>query len=384
MSNTRSIAHLLGQNNDATRFVDSADIVTITSKLPTRNLNIVDNAAFQVDQRNSGAAVTPANTTVTYGPDRWYMYKNTAATFTIDQDTTAPSGFSYSLKVTNTGTDSSISATDRAIIVHRIEGNKIRHLRCGSSDAATVTLSFYVRSSVTGTHGGAFRNHDANQRAYPFTYTINDADTWERKSITLTLDVTGTWNTDESLGLQLMWGLGVGTDFSATADAWGDGDKNSASGATTAMLSTSSATWYITGVQLEVGSQPTEFEHKSYADYLQQSHRYFYRYRKTNAYGEFVTIRTYSSDDGTGIHSFPTPMRVQPTLSIDKTVNSTNFAYSLNSISVAASDANVTNIGIACASSSASAFVTGGGAVIQSNGGSGAIDISFNFSAELA
>ena len=384
MSNTRSIAHLLGQNNDATRFVDSADIVTITSKLPTRNLNIVDNAAFQVDQRNSGAAVTPANTTVTYGPDRWYMYKNTAATFTIDQDTTAPSGFSYSLKVTNTGTDSSISATDRAIIVHRIEGNKIRHLRCGSSDAATVTLSFYVRSSVTGTHGGAFRNHDANQRAYPFTYTINDADTWERKSITLTLDVTGTWNTDESLGLQLMWGLGVGTDFSATADAWGDGDKNSASGATTAMLSTSSATWYITGVQLEVGSQPTEFEHKSYADYLQQSHRYFYRYRKTNAYGEFVTIRTYSSDDGTGIHSFPTPMRVQPTLSIDKTVNSTNFAYSLNSISVASSDANVTSIGVACASSSASAFVTGGAAVIQSNGASGAIDISFNFSAELA
>ena len=346
--------------------------------------NILHNAAMYIDQRNGGSAVTPANATVTYGPDRWYMYKNTAATFTIEQDTEAPAGFKYSMKATNTGTDSSISATDRALIVHRLEGQDVYLFGLGTSDAATVTLSFYVRSSITGTHGGALRNHDSNQRNYPFTYTISSANTWERKSVTLTLDTSGTWPSDNTLGLQIQFGLGVGTDFSGTAGAWADGDINSATGATTAMLSTSSATWYVTGIQLELGDTATPFEHLPIVDYLQQSHRYFYRYRKTNAYGEFVTIRTYSSDDGTGIHSFPTPMRVQPTLSIDKTVNATNFAYSLNSISVAASDANVTNIGIACASSSASAFVTGGGAVIQSNGASGAIDISFNFSAELA
>ena len=360
------------------RMIDSADVVTITSKLPTRNLNIVDNGAFQVDQRNSGAAVTPANTTVSYGPDRWYMYKDTAATFTIDQDTTAPAGFSYSLKVTNTGTDSSISATDRALIVHRMEGNKIRHLKCGSSDAATVTLSFYVRSSVTGTHGGAFRNHDANQRVYPFTYTINSADTWERKSITLTLDVTGTWNTDESLGLQLQWGLGVGTDFSATADAWSAGDKNSATGATTAMLSTSSATWYITGVQLEVGSQATEFEHKSYADYFKDCLRYFWRVTRNDTYGEFLPVcRAYSATNGTGATLFPVPMRSDPTMSISPSVSG-NFGYSLTSISIGNSDVNHTQ----CEYFSAGSLTSNGAYVIQKVNNTDAISI--DFIAELA
>lgn len=368
----------------STQVTDIQTAATNVSSGNTTGTNLVDNGAMAVDQRNSGSAVTPANTTVTYGPDRWYMYKNTAATFTIDQDTEAPEGFAYSLKVTNTGTDSSISATDRALIVHRMEGNKIRFLDLGSSTAKQVTLSFYVRSSVTGTHGGAFRNHDSNQRNYPFTYTISSANTWERKTVTLTLDTSGTWPTDNTVALQIQFGLGVGTDFSATAGAWGDGDKNSATGATTAMLSTASATWYVTGIQLELGSTANAFEHLSYADDLKRCLRYFYRLRKTNAYGEFVTIRTYSSDDGTGIINFPQPMRAQPTLSIDKTVNSTNFAYSLNSIAVAASDANVTQIGIAAASSSASAFVTGGGATIQSNGASGAIDVSFNFSSELA
>ena len=139
----------------------------------------------------------------------------------------------------------------------------------------------------------------------------------------------------------------------------------------------------ITGVQLELGETASSFEHKTYVEDLKDCLRYFYRLKKTNAYGEFCTIRTYSSDDGTGIIYFPQPMRVQPTLTIDKTVNSTNFAYSLNSISVAASDVNVTQVGIAAASSSASAFVTGGGATIQSNGASGAIEISFDFASEL-
>ena len=110
MSIARNIAHLLGQNHTATRFVDSADIDNIVSNSTYLNArNLLHNGAMMIDQRNQGSAVTPANTTVTYGPDRWYMYKNTAATFTIEQDTEAPAGFKYSLKATNTGTDSSIS-----------------------------------------------------------------------------------------------------------------------------------------------------------------------------------------------------------------------------------------------------------------------------------
>ena len=271
MSNTRSIAHLLGQNHTATRFVDSADVDNIVGNSTYLNArNLVHNGAMYVDQRNEGAAVTPANATITFGPDRWFMYKNTAATFTIEQDTEAPAGFKYSLKVTNTGTDSSISATDRALIIHRLEGQDVYHLGLGTSGAVTVTLSFYVRSSITGTHGGAIRNHDSNQRNFPFTYTISSANTWERKSITLTLDTSGTWPSDNTLGLQIQFGLGVGTDFSGTADAWADGDKNSATGATTAMLSTSSATWYVTGIQLELGSIATPFEHLSVHQYQHQ------------------------------------------------------------------------------------------------------------------
>tara|TARA_A100001391_G_scaffold184088_1_gene151699 strand:+ start:24 stop:1178 length:1155 start_codon:yes stop_codon:yes gene_type:complete len=382
MSNTRSIAHLLGQNHTATRFVDSADVDNIVGNSTYLNArNLVHNGAMYVDQRNEGAAVTPANATITFGPDRWFMYKNTAATFTIEQDTEAPAGFKYSLKVTNTGTDSSISATDRALIIHRLEGQDVYHLGLGTSGAVTVTLSFYVRSSITGTHGGAIRNHDSNQRNFPFTYTISSANTWERKSITLTLDTSGTWPSDNTLGLQIQFGLGVGTDFSGTADAWADGDKNSATGATTAMLSTSSATWYVTGIQLELGSIATPFEHLSVHQYQHQCLRYYYRYRKTIAYGMFLTTRSWSTTNADGIHSFPAAMRVAPTLSIDKTVNSTNFATGISVIAITEVEAqNFSSAGIRC---TGSGFLALGGNVIQTNGASSAIDCSFNFDAEM-
>ena len=333
---------------------------TATSLGDATGTNIVHNGAMAVDQRNSGAAVTPANATPTFGPDRFYMYKNTAATFTIDQDTTAPTGFSFSLKVTNTGVDSSISSTDRALIVTRFEGNKIRHLKCGTSDAATVTLSFYVRSSITGTHGGAFRNHDSSQRAYPFTYTISSADTWERKTITLTLDTTGTWNTDENVGLQIQWGLGVGTDYSATADAWGDGDKNSATGATTAMLSTSSATWYITGVQLEVGSVANAFEHKALSEYEKDCYRYFYKIVRNDAYGEFLVIRTYSTTQGTGVMILPQAMRAQPTFSSSSV--SSNFSYGMTVLAFSTTDISSHRL---ATHNAVGAFTSGGAAVVQ-------------------
>lgn len=337
--------------------------------------NIIDNGAFAVDQRNTGSAVTPANATPTFGPDRWYMYKNTAATFTIDQDTTAPDGFTYSLKVTNTGVDSSISATDRALIVHRIEGDRIRHLGLGASDAKKVTLSFYVRSSLTGTHGGAFRNHDSNQRVYAFSYTINDADTWERKSITLTLDTSGTWPSDNTLGLQIQFGLGVGTDFSTTAGAWGDGDKNSASGALTTMLSTSGATWYITGVQLEVGESATAFKHKSYADDYNDCLRYFWRISRNDNYGEFLpVVRTYSSTNGSGVTLFPVAMRNDPTMAISATVNSSNFGYSLSAISIGNSDINHTQ----CEYFVTGSFTANGAAVIQKADNTDLISIDFD------
>ena len=137
LSKKREIA-ILGATG-VSRMIDSADVDNIVGNSTYLNArNLVHNGAMYVDQRNEGAAVTPANATVTYGPDRWYMYKNTAATFTIEQDTEAPAGFKYSLKVTNTGTDSSISATDRAIIVHRLEGQDLYHLGLGTHSMCEV------------------------------------------------------------------------------------------------------------------------------------------------------------------------------------------------------------------------------------------------------
>ena len=163
------------------------------------------------------------------------------------------------------------------ILITRCEGNVVSQLKWGTSAAKTVTLSFYVRSSITGTHGGAFGN-GSDDRNYPFTYTINSADTWERKTITVAGDTSGTWATGTGRSLQVVWGLGVGSTYSGTAGAWASGDINSATGATTGVLGTLNATWYLTGVQLEVGDTATPFEHESYDETLLKCARYYYKF----------------------------------------------------------------------------------------------------------
>ena len=337
--------------------------------------NLVHNGAMYIDQRNRGAAATPANATAVFGPDRFYMYKDTAATFTIDQDTESPDGFKHSLKVTNTGTDSSISATDRAMIVHRIEGQDIIHLGLGTSSAATVTLSFYVRSSITGTHGGALRNHDSSQRNYPFTYTISSANTWERKTLTITLDTSGTWPSDNTVGLQIQFGLGVGSTFSGTAGAWADGDKNSATGATTGMLSTSSATWYVTGIQLEVGDTATDFEHKSYADYEWDCQRYYHAVKEgSGAYMIFTTGRAWGTGGANGPYKFPRVMRATPTMTAGGAAGDYDFG-----ISAVPSSGSVTLNNDMMVINVSGSFTVGQIIVIGSNaGGSGPAELKFD------
>ena len=173
-------------------------------------------------------------------------------------------------------------------------------------------MSFYVRSSLTGTFGGAFQNSDSS-RAYPFTYTINSADTWERKTITITGDTSGTWNTTNGTGLQVCWGLGVGSTHSGTAGAWASGDFNSATGGTN-LMGTSSATWYLTGVQVEVGETATDFEHRSYGEELALCQRYY------EGYGIDYYVGFAGGQPNTGWAlrphiQFNTPKRAAPSLS---------------------------------------------------------------------
>ena len=234
--------------------------------------NRIINGNMVVDQRNAGASVTPNNT---YTLDRWLGVNSQTGKFTVQQNAasvTPPAGFANYLGCTSASAYS-IAAGDYFNIQQYIEGFNIADLAWGTASAATITLSFRVRSSLTGTFGGALRN-DAGNRSYPFTYTISAANTWEQKSITIAGDTSGTWLTTNGRGITLSLGLGVGSTYSGAAGAWAAANYISATGATS-VVGTSGATFYITGVQLERGSNATSFEFIDYGRQLIQCQRYF-------------------------------------------------------------------------------------------------------------
>jgi hypothetical protein len=211
-----------------------------------------------------------------YPVDRFQISNTSDGTFSAQQDSSAPAGFTKSLKVTITSADSSLTTTQRLVIVQQIEGYNVADFGFGAADAQTVTLSFWVRSSLTGTFGGSLLNGGSN-RSYPFTYSISAADTWEYKTITVAGDTTGTWATDNSSGMRVYIGLGAGPDVSGTAGAWAGADYASATGATS-VVGTNGATFYITGVQLEAGSVATSFERRHYGQELALCQRYFEKF----------------------------------------------------------------------------------------------------------
>jgi hypothetical protein len=281
-------------------------IGNINAGSPLGNKNLVHNGAMLVYQRSGTITLSGLTPNI----DRFTAYKSNGGTQTVEHSTDGPEGFKNSLKVTNTGADSSVASGDRVAIIHRCEGQHVAHLEWGTSNAKTVTLSFYVKSSITGTHGGAFGNGSDN-RAYPFTYTISSADTWERKTITVAGDTTGTWATDTGRSLQIAWGLGVGSTNSGTAGAWEAADRNSATGATTDFLTTVNATWFLTGVQLEIGQNATAFEHEPYSVTKNKCLRYYWRQG-----GGAVCLGsgTYYSSTNFAMHmDLPVPMRIGPT-----------------------------------------------------------------------
>lgn len=232
--------------------------------------NRLINGQMQIDQRNAGASVNNS-AGYTFGVDRWQFYGNNATKYSFQQSSTAPAGFSTSTKITSLAA-TSVGASDIYMFRQQIEGYNIADLNFGSANAKTVTLSFWVNCSLTGTFGGSITNKDS-VRSYPFTYTISSANTWEQKSITIAGDTSGTWQTTNDSGLQVWLGLGVGSTYSGTAGSWATASYWSATGATN-FVSTSGATFYITGVQLEVGSTATGFDYRPYTTELQLCQRY--------------------------------------------------------------------------------------------------------------
>jgi len=232
--------------------------------------NRIINGDMRIDQRNAGASVTPTDA---YTLDRWEIREDTDGAVTVQQVSEAPTGFQKSLKITVTTADSSLAATQRLLVDQRIEGFNTADLDFGTANAKTVILSFWVRSSLTGTFGGSLVNN-TNNRSYPYTYSISTANTWEYKTVIIAGDTSGTWEATTLAGIKVYFGLGVGSTLSGTSGAWAASELYSTTGAVS-VIGTLNATWQITGVQLEPGSVATPFERRSYGAELALCQRYF-------------------------------------------------------------------------------------------------------------
>jgi hypothetical protein len=328
--------------------------------------NRIINGAMVIDQRKAGASITPSNTEYTL--DRWQAGLAQSAKFSVQQNSgsvTPPAGYTNYLGVVSLSAYS-VGASDYFMIQQRIEGYNVADLALGTASAATIALSFWVRSSLTGTFGGAVSN-GAENRSYPFSYTISVANTWEQKSVTIAGDTSGTWLTTNGNGLWLKLGLGVGSTYSGTAGAWAGSTLLSTTGATS-VVGTNGATWYVTGVQIEKGSTATSFDYRPYPTELALCLRYF----ETNfpsgvAVGSislpgFVSTNssTNSSNEASGIQ-FSVKKRATPTIVVYHITTGT--AGSVYRVSDAASVAvTPTHIGqsgigfLALASSSANGY----------------------------
>ena len=283
-----------------------------SSTLATQNSlgvrNLIINGDMRIDQRNAGASVTIPAAAITYTLDRWFGYASQASKFTVQQNAgsvTPPSGFTNYIGATSSSSYS-VGASDLFITSQRIEGLNTAHLAWGTADAKTVTLSFWVRSSLTGTFGGSVKN-SAGNRSYPFSYTISSANTWEQKTITISGDTTGTWLTTNGIGIDLNFGLGAGASYVGTAGSWQSANLVSATGATS-VVGTSGATLYITGVQLEANTTATPFENLQYGQQLALCQRYFQTFSHAWV-GVAAGVGYFQSVQGT----FNTAMRTTPT-----------------------------------------------------------------------
>jgi hypothetical protein len=331
-----------------------------------------------IDQRNAGASVTASG--ALYTLDRWKCGSSQSSKYTVQQNAgsvTPPVGFSNYLGITSSSAYSVLTG-DYFFQEQDIEGFNTADLQWGTANAKTVTLSFWVRSSLTGTFGGALQNSAAD-RSYPFSYTISAANTWEQKSITVAGDTTGTWvGATNGVGIRLYYGIGVGSTYSGTAGSWAATNYVSATGATS-VVGTNGATFYITGVQLEVGSTATSFDYRPYGTELALCQRYYARLKAANAFTGFGSGAWFSTTQCNVYMKFPQTMRVVPTM---------GFGGNVSCMHSGGTQVNITGIGTAYIGTDAgmiqptglSGATTGAGTTMSANNDTNAY---LDYSAEL-
>ena len=279
------------------------------------NRNILINGAMAVDQRHDGSSFTIVNGNSTTGviADRFRVNETSGVVMTGQRVADAPVGFEYSSKLTVTTADSSLGSTEFHRMIQPIEGNNISNLNWGTSNAKTLTLTFHVKSSLAGQYYISVFNNAAD-RTLLKGYTISSANTWEKKTITVIGDQTGTWLTTNAAGIYLMWSLGTGSSYqSNTLDAYQAGFFMAKSDQVN-LAATNGSTWQLTGVQLEIGDVATPFEHEDIGTTLRKCQRYYIRWQSSSANNWPRFFQPSYVDNGyvSGTFSFPVQMRATP------------------------------------------------------------------------
>jgi len=309
---------------------DGTCTAKITNNLSNRNLII--NGKFDINQRNADASTALSNGA--WPIDRWSSNSN-GAYLNGQRVADAPAGFKYSLKLTTSGTHT-IGNGDYANMQYKIEGYDTEQLAWGTSSAKTITMSFWIKSSLTGSMGGSIRNTSGGYWAYPFTYTISSANTWEHKTITIpgATASNGTWSEagTNGIGLWVFWDFGTGTDYTTTAGSWSSGNNVGADG-TVKLATTNAATWQITGWQLEVGDYASDYCHEPYSETLSKCQRYYFRDLDTDGTTDLspgVYACTYQNNHKIAMIWLPVPMRATPTMTAVWVNGTYNVAKSSN------------------------------------------------------
>ena len=373
MSRARDFADLAG----------SADAGGLTGR------NLIINGAMQVAQRGDATGKTSG---AYYASDRFQTSLVSIGTWSIENVSDAPAGFSNSHKLTCTAVTGTLSAGDYAFCRHKVEAQNLQQLDYGASGAKAFTISFYVKSNKTGNASLEINQQDTSPvRAVALQYTINAANTWEYKEITVAGDTSGVINNDNGVGFEIFWWLRSGSTYTGGSHqtAWYERSNSDRNASNLDVGSSANDYWAVTGVQLEVGSVGTDFDHsESYGETLAKCQRYFFQVREgSGEFTQFAHGRFYSTSAGNALVRFPQAMRANPTLTAlgatgDYDFSPTNLPQA-GQVTTTANTAGSTSDVIAMAVGNNFSSVTSGAMyILGGNAGTGG-NAGLQFDAEL-